>query len=130
MQDQEIGHLLHQTNGKSLNNKLLFSNTWLQEHLFHQILSSLSKEAWTVLYLQESFHILQLGGDVLEMGFGRKVDPEPGRCRRTNGKKWRCSKEAYPDSKQCERHIHKGRNCSGKVVELVVSSSSAATTTP
>ena len=61
------------------------------------------------------------------MGFGRKVDPEPGRCRRTDGKKWRCSKEAYPDSKYCERHMHRGRNRSRKPVELVVSSS---TTTP
>lgn len=51
------------------------------------------------------------------MGFGRKIDPEPGRCRRTDGKKWRCSKEAYPDSKYCERHMHRGRNRSRKPVE-------------
>ncbi|KAG0498739.1 hypothetical protein HPP92_003430 [Vanilla planifolia] len=29
--------------------------------------------------------------------YGKKMDPEPGRCRRTDGKKWRCSKDAYPD---------------------------------
>nr|XP_027071552.1 growth-regulating factor 1-like [Coffea arabica] len=52
-----------------------------------------------------------------QMGFGRKIDPEPGRCRRTDGKKWRCSKEAYPDSKYCERHMHRGRNRSRKPVE-------------
>lgn len=52
------------------------------------------------------------------MGFGRKADPEPGRCRRTDGKKWRCSKEAYPDSKYCERHMHRGRNRSRKPVEI------------
>nr|XP_043625254.1 growth-regulating factor 6 isoform X2 [Erigeron canadensis] len=51
------------------------------------------------------------------MGYGRKIDPEPGRCRRTDGKKWRCSKEAYPDSKYCERHMHRGRNRSRKPVE-------------
>jgi len=68
-----------------------------------------------------------VGWGCFEMGFGRKVDPEPGRCRRTDGKKWRCSKEAYPDSKYCERHMHRGRNRSRKPVELVVSSS---TTTP
>lgn len=51
------------------------------------------------------------------MGFGRKSDPEPGRCRRTDGKKWRCAKEAYPDSKYCERHMHRGRNRSRKPVE-------------
>lgn len=45
------------------------------------------------------------------------MDPEPGRCRRTDGKKWRCSKEAYPDSKYCERHMHRGRNRSRKPVE-------------
>ncbi|KAI3775611.1 hypothetical protein L1987_50191 [Smallanthus sonchifolius] len=55
------------------------------------------------------------------MGFGRKIDPEPGRCRRTDGKKWRCSKEAYPESKYCERHMHRGRNRSRKPVELNMS---------
>ncbi|KAK3013109.1 hypothetical protein RJ639_010110 [Escallonia herrerae] len=56
-------------------------------------------------------------------GYGRKVDPEPGRCRRTDGKKWRCSKEAYPDSKYCERHMHRGRNRSRKPVEIATTSS-------
>nr|CAB3485652.1 unnamed protein product [Digitaria exilis] len=49
--------------------------------------------------------------------FGKKVDPEPGRCRRTDGKKWRCAKEAAPDSKYCERHMHRGRSRSRKPVE-------------
>ncbi|XP_062220022.1 growth-regulating factor 4-like [Phragmites australis] len=49
--------------------------------------------------------------------FGKKLDREPGRCRRTDGKKWRCSKEAAPDSKYCERHMHRGRNRSRKPVE-------------
>lgn len=72
-----------------------------------------------------------VGWGCFEMGFGRKVDPEPGRCRRTDGKKWRCSKEAYPDSKYCERHMHRGRNRSRKPVEQqqqqLVSSSSTTT---
>ncbi|KAL1326076.1 hypothetical protein AAHE18_13G202800 [Arachis hypogaea] len=59
------------------------------------------------------------GWNYLEMGLGRKIDPEPGRCRRTDGKKWRCSKEAYPDSKYCERHMHRGKNRSRKPVELL-----------
>lgn len=53
---------------------------------------------------------LVVGWNVYEMGMGRKIDAEPGRCRRTDGKKWRCSKEAYPDSKYCERHMHRGKN--------------------
>ncbi|KAD6454474.1 hypothetical protein E3N88_09180 [Mikania micrantha] len=48
---------------------------------------------------------------------GKKFDPEPGRCKRTDGKKWRCSKEAHGESKYCERHMHRGRNRSRKPVE-------------
>ncbi|XP_062220945.1 growth-regulating factor 1-like [Phragmites australis] len=61
-----------------------------------------------------------LGWGCFGMGFSRKADedPEPGRCRRTDGKKWRCSKEAYPDSKYCEKHMHRGKNRSRKPVEM------------
>ncbi|TKY67898.1 Growth-regulating factor 5 [Spatholobus suberectus] len=61
--------------------------------------------------------------------YGKKVDPEPGRCRRTDGKKWRCSKEAYPDSKYCERHMHRGRNRSRKPVESQTMTHSSSTVT-
>lgn len=62
-----------------------------------------------------------------QMGLGRKIDPEPGRCRRTDGKKWRCSKEAYPDSKYCEKHMHRGKNRSRKPVEVATQSITAPT---
>ncbi|CAH2053763.1 unnamed protein product [Thlaspi arvense] len=58
-----------------------------------------------------------LGWGCYQMGFGRKPDPEPGRCRRTDGKKWRCSREAYPDSKYCEKHMHRGRNRARKTLD-------------
>lgn len=45
-------------------------------------------------------------------------DLEPGRCRRTDGKKWRCSRDVAPDQKYCERHLHRGRPRSRKPVEL------------
>ena len=53
------------------------------------------------------------------LGFdhGNVVDPEPHRCRRTDGKKWRCSKSVVPGQKYCERHMHRGRNRSRKPVE-------------
>ncbi|XP_073155319.1 growth-regulating factor 1-like isoform X2 [Henckelia pumila] len=51
------------------------------------------------------------------LGFSGGNDPEPGRCRRTDGKKWRCSKDAVPDQKYCERHINRGRHRSRKPVE-------------
>ncbi|KAM7531621.1 hypothetical protein LguiB_035031 [Lonicera macranthoides] len=46
------------------------------------------------------------------------MDPEPGRCRRTDGKKWRCSRDVVSGHKYCERHVHRGRNRSRKPVEI------------
>lgn len=61
--------------------------------------------------------------------YGKKLDPEPWRCRRTDGKKWRCAKEAYPDSKYCERHMHRGRNRSRKPVESSSNPTNSVSTT-
>ncbi|KAH6779796.1 growth-regulating factor 2 [Perilla frutescens var. hirtella] len=41
------------------------------------------------------------------------MDSEPGRCRRTDGRKWRCSKNVVPLQKYCERHMHRGRHRQG-----------------
>ncbi|XP_022754155.1 growth-regulating factor 1-like [Durio zibethinus] len=80
------------------------------------------------LFSRQPQHI---GWNFFQMGLGRKVDPEPGRCRRTDGKKWRCSKEAYPDSKYCERHMHRGKNRSRKPVEVTATTMpNPSTTTP
>ncbi|AQK66173.1 Growth-regulating factor 6 [Zea mays] len=49
--------------------------------------------------------------------FGKTVYPEPERCRRTDDKKWRCSNEAAPVSKYCERQMHRGHNRSRKHVK-------------
>ena len=59
--------------------------------------------------------------------FGKKVDPEPGRCRRTDGKKWRCSKDAHLNSKYCERHMNRSRSRSRKPVESQNTSQSLST---
>lgn len=58
------------------------------------------------------------GWGTFHLGFAGNTDPEPGRCRRTDGKKWRCSREAVPDQKYCERHINRGRHRSRKHVEV------------
>ncbi|XP_077230334.1 growth-regulating factor 6-like isoform X2 [Tasmannia lanceolata] len=65
-----------------------------------------------------------------QMGFGRKEDLEPGRCRRTDGKKWRCAKEAIPESKYCERHMHRGKNRSRKPLEETNNPSPISPPTP
>ena len=46
------------------------------------------------------------------------MEPEPGRCRRTDGKKWRCSRDVVQGHKYCERHVHRGRGRSRKPVEV------------
>ncbi|KAB5573390.1 hypothetical protein DKX38_000584 [Salix brachista] len=40
----------------------------------------------------------------LELGIPslNSSDPEPWRCKRTDGKKWRCSRDVAPDQKYCE----------------------------
>ncbi|KAJ4837627.1 hypothetical protein Tsubulata_026467 [Turnera subulata] len=54
----------------------------------------------------------------MKVSSGHNSDPEPWRCKRTDGKKWRCSRDVAPDQKYCERHSHKGRPRSRKPVEL------------
>ncbi|GMJ06171.1 hypothetical protein HRI_004286300 [Hibiscus trionum] len=66
-----------------------------------------------------------LGCGSLHLEYKNGVDPEPGRCRRTDGKKWRCSKEAVADHKYCERHMHRGRQRSRKLVEASQTHSTA-----
>ncbi|XP_047315624.1 growth-regulating factor 9 [Impatiens glandulifera] len=57
------------------------------------------------------------------------MEHESGRCRRTDGKKWRCSKEVLPEQKYCESHIHRGRKRSRKYSEVSLDSISTATST-
>ncbi|XP_075502863.1 uncharacterized protein LOC142540517 [Primulina tabacum] len=59
------------------------------------------------------------GGDgMYSASYSKKGDPEPGRCKRTDGKKWRCSRDVAPQQKYCERHLHRGRPRSRKPVEV------------
>ncbi|XP_061351492.1 growth-regulating factor 1-like [Gastrolobium bilobum] len=58
-----------------------------------------------------------LGWGGFHLGYSNNTDPEPGRCRRTDGKKWRCSRDAVVDQKYCERHMNRGRHRSRKPVE-------------
>ncbi|KAG1362346.1 putative Growth-regulating factor 10 [Cocos nucifera] len=76
-----------------------------------------------------------MGYGSLCLDYRNSMEPEPGRCRRTDGKKWRCSRDVVPDQKYCERHLHRGRNRSRKPVEAgagatAAAAASTATTTP
>ena len=65
-----------------------------------------------------SFLLWAVSGGALNLRFSSRGDLEPGRCRRTDGKKWRCSRDVAPDQKYCERHMLRGRPRSRKPVEL------------
>ncbi|PON40334.1 Growth-regulating factor [Parasponia andersonii] len=69
-----------------------------------------------------------LGWGSFHLGFADNTDPEPGRCRRTDGKKWRCSRDAVADQKYCERHINRGRHRSRKPVEGQTGHAASGTT--
>ncbi|GBG60224.1 hypothetical protein CBR_g3467 [Chara braunii] len=49
------------------------------------------------------------GGSKRDRDPGEQADLRPGRCRRTDGKKWFCSKPVVPGQKYCERHLHRGK---------------------
>ncbi|XP_015698579.1 growth-regulating factor 7-like [Oryza brachyantha] len=68
-----------------------------------------------------------LGWGSFQLGYSGSADSEPGRCRRTDGKKWRCSRDAVVDQKYCERHINRGRHRSRKHVEGQTSHAMKAT---
>ncbi|PHT57768.1 hypothetical protein CQW23_00131 [Capsicum baccatum] len=63
-------------------------------------------------------HLPQSNTSGLDLKFSSGSDPEPWRCKRTDGKKWRCSRDVAPDQKYCERHAHKSKPRSRKHVEI------------
>ncbi|KAG0458808.1 hypothetical protein HPP92_021936 [Vanilla planifolia] len=82
-------------------------------HLVLPIWKSVAASAYGSNY----FPSLKGCGSGLCFDYRNCLDPDPGRCRRTDGKKWRCSHDAVPEHKYCERHMYRGRNRSRKPVE-------------
>ncbi|KAF5443736.1 hypothetical protein F2P56_036271 [Juglans regia] len=106
---------LHELQGQTLIYKHLEAGLPVPLHLLVPIWKSVACFFGPAIYkLYPSFI-----GYFSPQGFDYKtmMDPEPGRCRRTDGKKWRCSKHVVPDQKYCERHMHRGRQRSRKPVE-------------
>ncbi|CAH8384762.1 unnamed protein product [Eruca vesicaria subsp. sativa] len=96
--------------------KYLAANVSVPPHLLFLIKRPFlfSSSASSVSSSSSNLFSPHFGWNVYEMGMGKKIDAEPGRCRRTDGKKWRCSKDASPESKYCERHMHRGKNRSSR----------------
>ncbi|CAN1815321.1 Growth-regulating factor 1 [Linum perenne] len=110
--------------------KYLTANAAVPSNLLNPIKKSLYPFALSSSSSSASFNPSPLGYGAFHLGYpGSTNDPEPGRCRRTDGKKWRCSRDAFGDQKYCERHISKGRHRSRKPVEankVVTTNSNAA----
>ncbi|PIA25219.1 hypothetical protein AQUCO_12200004v1 [Aquilegia coerulea] len=99
--------------------KYMLAGAPVPAELLHPIKKSLLTTPSAACYLYPFQQYQHYQPTMLQSGYwGRNaVDPEPGRCRRTDGKKWRCSREVVPAHKYCERHVHRGRNRSRKLVE-------------
>ncbi|KAL0426515.1 UNVERIFIED_CONTAM: Growth-regulating factor 3 [Sesamum latifolium] len=96
--------------------------------LLHLVKKSLINSSSSQYYLSHSLHqCYPYQPALLQSGYWSRaaMDPEPGRCRRTDGKKWRCSRDVVAGQKYCERHMHRGRNRSRKPVEIPTSTTSA-----
>ncbi|OIT03129.1 PREDICTED: growth-regulating factor 3-like [Nicotiana attenuata] len=85
--------------------------------LLHLVKKSIITSYYSSHPMQQYPHYQQA---LMQSGYwGRAaMDPEPGRCRRTDGKKWRCSRDVVAGQKYCERHVHRGRSRSRKPVEI------------
>uniref|UniRef100_A0A803QST4 Growth-regulating factor n=2 Tax=Cannabis sativa TaxID=3483 RepID=A0A803QST4_CANSA len=109
----------------------------LQALIFRYMLAGATVPSELLQHIKKSFNLLhttpyflhhslqpyphfQPSPTLLQSGYWGKasMDPEPGRCRRTDGKKWRCSRDVVVGQKYCERHMHRGRNRSRKPVEI------------
>ncbi|KAL0726163.1 hypothetical protein Bca4012_022256 [Brassica carinata] len=104
-----------------------------QALIYKYITANVPVPSSLLISIQKSFYPYRslppssFGWGAFHLGFaGCNMDPEPGRCRRTDGKKWRCSKDAVPDQKYCDKHINRGRHRSRKPVEVQPGQTAAA----
>ncbi|RZC57673.1 hypothetical protein C5167_004968 [Papaver somniferum] len=135
--DLELGPRL-MTNGKSV-----FTFLQLQEfehqaliykHMaagvpvpFHLVVPIWKSLASSFGSLHSGLYPSFMGCKGIYFDYKNSMEPEPGRCRRTDGKKWRCAKDVVPEQKYCERHMHRGRNRSRKPVEIPYQNASSST---
>ncbi|OIV98854.1 hypothetical protein TanjilG_12022 [Lupinus angustifolius] len=115
--------------------KYITANVPVPSHLLFPIRKALDSAGFCN-FSNGVFRSNALGWGAFHLGFSNSTDPEPGRCRRTDGKKWRCSRDAVVDQKYCERHMNRGRHRSRKPVEqgqlghAGIATTTVTTTTP
>ncbi|KAI7743049.1 hypothetical protein M8C21_019954 [Ambrosia artemisiifolia] len=111
-------HHYHSTDGVvRVSGKMFFTaNQWeeleRQTMIFKYIMASIPVPPQLLVSLSTQSNRVSMG-----LRFANGSDPEPWRCRRTDGKKWRCAKDVAPDQRYCERHARKTKSRSRKPVE-------------
>lgn len=96
----------------------------------HKLQSSGQRLCFLHFYRTSNECVAVMGLGSLCFDYRSSMEPEPGRCRRTDGKKWRCSRDVVPGHKYCERHVHRGRGRSRKPVEAAATALPAAAPAP
>ncbi|KAK8702616.1 hypothetical protein V6N13_020959 [Hibiscus sabdariffa] len=56
--------------------------------------------------------------------YKNEIECQLGRCRRTDGKRWRCSRDVITDQKYCARHMHRGARKQAEVSQPLAASRS------
>ncbi|CAN4122520.1 unnamed protein product [Withania somnifera] len=105
--------------------KYITANVPIPPYLLNPIRKALESAGYSTF---AGYRPNALGWGAFHLGFSNSNDPEPGRCRRTDGKKWRCSRDAVADQKYCERHMNRGRHRSRKPVEGQTGNSASGNT--
>ncbi|KAL8538173.1 hypothetical protein ACS0TY_000219 [Phlomoides rotata] len=88
-----------------------------QAMIYKYMIYSVPVPSDLLLPLSRNLTVDSSGSSMYSVRYSKHGDLEPGRCKRTDGKKWRCSKDVAPNQKYCERHLHRGRPRSRKPVE-------------
>ncbi|KAG9155776.1 hypothetical protein Leryth_004040 [Lithospermum erythrorhizon] len=97
--------------------KYMMASIPVPTHLLFPLTTSFSSQ-FTTTTTTSTTRGVDLYGWGYSSGASNSKDAEPGRCKRTDGKKWRCSRDVAPNQKYCERHMHRGRPRSRKHVEV------------
>ncbi|KAM7531488.1 hypothetical protein LguiB_034898 [Lonicera macranthoides] len=120
------------TSFKSSGKTLFTTSQWQelerQTMIYKYMMASVPVPPQLLLPFTKTPSLSQSNKGVLDLRFSSGSDLEPWRCRRTDGKKWRCSRDVAPEQKYCERHAHKTRTRSRKPVENQTQNTTTTTT--
>eukprot|EP00898_Chlorokybus_atmophyticus_P003677 jgi/Chlat1/430/Chrsp103S01009 len=119
--------------GRNVHRRVALPSDPTEEYQFHAGLSRgilPPSSMWPSTGLEQDPH----GGYAPVAMWGAQQDwgagDQPNRCRRTDGKKWRCSRAVVPMQKYCEAHMHRGRHRPRKHGSVSVTSQDTCSTLP